>query len=271
MNDSAKAAAKIIKARAGGAIDAAMVLGTGLGTLADEAEKAVAIPYEDLPGFPKVGVTGHSGKLVIGKIAGKQIAMMTGRAHYYENGDANAMRGALAAFKAAGLKRLLLTNACGSLRPDWRPGAIAIVSDHINYAGMNPLIGEKSDARFVTMNDAYDPAMRAALRAGAAAAGVPVHEGVYLWYSGPSFETPAEIRMSRILGADIIGMSTAPEVILARFLGLRVAALSLITNLAAGIEGARPSHAETKEVGKRGAADLKKIVRAFLSQPDRGR
>ena len=270
-NEHAANAAKIIRARGKQPIDAAIVLGTGLAGLADEAKRAVSIDYADLPGFPRVGVSGHAGRLVIGDLGGRHVAMMTGRGHYYENGDANAMRGALSAFKAAGIGTLLLTNACGSLRPDWRPGAITIISDHINYAGVNPLIGESSDARFVTMNDAYDPALRGGLSAAAAKAGVPVHEGVYLWYSGPSFETPAEIRMARVLGADIIGMSTAPEVILARFLGLRVAALALITNLAAGIEGARPSHAETKEVGARGAEAMKKIVRGFLASPGPGK
>ena len=249
-----------------GPVKTAIVLGTGLASLADEANNAVSIAYKDLPGFPHAGVSGHAGKLVIGEVAGKRIAMMAGRGHYYENGDAAAMRGALAALQAAGVENLLLTNACGSLRADWRPGSLAVISDHINYAGMNPLIGEQSDARFVPMNNAYDPGMREALKLAAAANNIPIHEGIYLWYSGPSFETPAEIRMARILGADIIGMSTAPEVILARFLGLKVAGLSLITNLAAGIEGAAPSHAETKLVGAQGADSLKRLVRDFLAR-----
>ena len=165
--------------------------------------------------------------------------MLAGRAHYYEHGDAAAMRPALEALAALGIETLILTNAAGSLEPDMPPGSVMLITDHINFSGTNPLIGEPSDARFVGMTEAYDAGLRAAHRDGRARRRAsPLHEGVYMWFSGPSFETPAEIRMARIMGADAVGMSTVPEVILARFLGLRVAACSVITNLAAGMTGA---------------------------------
>ena len=176
------------------------------------------------------------------------------------------MRGPLAAARALGVGRLLLTNASGSLRPAIGPGSLVMLSDHINLSGLNPLIGEASDARFVPMTDAYDPALRRALRAAAQEAGLPLAEGVYAWFSGPSFETPAEVRMAGILGADLVGMSTVPETILARFLGFSVAAISVVTNLAAGIEGGDPHHAETKAVAARAGADLARLAAAFVAR-----
>ena len=156
--------------------------------------------------------------------------------------------------------------AAGSLRADIRPGDLMLLSDHINFSGLNPLIGEATDARFVPMGDAHDPALRAALRTSAEAVGVALPEGVYAWYSGPSFETPAEIRAIRILGGDAVGMSTVPEVILARFLGLRVTAISTITNMAAGLSDEKISHEHTKAMAPLGAAKLERVLRHFLRQ-----
>lgn len=174
------------------------------------------------------------------------------------------MRPALEALGDLGVNRLILTNAAGSLRPDVRPGDIMMLSDHINFSGLNPLIGEPSERRFVSMADAYDPAMRQALRASAEAEGVALAEGVYAWYSGPSFETPAEIRALRILGADAVGMSTVPEVILARLLGMRVAAISTITNMAAGMSDEVLSHEHTKEMAPLGAQKIERVLRRYL-------
>lgn len=246
----------------------AIVLGTGLGALADEVEEAIAVPFADLPGFPASGVSGHAGRLVVGRLEGRRVALLQGRAHYYEAGEAAVMAAPLATLAALGVRTLLLTNSAGSLRADWRPGRIVAIADHINLSGANPLIGDGSDRRFVSMTDAYDPALRADLRAAAAEAGLPLGEGVYVWFSGPSFETPAEIRMAQRLGGDLVGMSTAPETILARRLGLRVAALSMITNLGAGMEGAAPTHAETKEVALAGAAALRSLARGFIRLRD---
>jgi purine-nucleoside phosphorylase len=160
---------------------------------------------------------------------------------------------------------LILTNAAGSLRPDMPPGSVMLITDHINFANRNPLIGETTDARFVGMTQAYDADLQDAARAAARAEGVDLAEGVYIWFSGPSFETPAEIRAARVLGADAAGMSTVPEVILARFLGMRVLAFSVITNLAAGMSGAELSHEETKAVAPEGGAKLRRILTQLLT------
>lgn len=254
-----------IRARAGAEpVALGLVLGSGLGHLA-EAVDGVAIDYADLPGFPHAGVSGHSPRLVIGRLEGVRVAVLGGRAHYYETGDAAAMRAALETLAALGATRLILTNAAGSFRPDIPPGELMLLSDHINFSGRNPLIGEPTDRRFVAMADAYAPALRRALKAAAEAEGVALAEGVYAWYSGPSFETPAEIRALRILGADAVGMSTVPEVILARFLGLEVAAISTITNMAAGLSDEQLSHEHTKAMAPLGAAKLERVLRRFLA------
>jgi len=240
-----------------------LILGSGLGHLA-HAVDGVAIPYADLPGFPHVGVSGHNPHLHIGTLEGVRVAVFGAREHYYENGNSAAMRPALDLLQALGADHLIVTNAAGSLRPDIRPGDLMLLNDHINFSGLNPLIGEKTDARFVPMTTAHDPDLRAALRAAAKVEGVALPEGVYAWYSGPSFETPAEIRAIKILGGDAVGMSTVPEVILARFLGLKVAAISTITNMAAGMSDEQISHEHTKAMAPLGAAKLERILRAYL-------
>lgn len=245
---------------------AAIVLGSGLGGLADEIGDAVRIPYGELPGFPGSGVTGHAGEVVAGSFAGRPVLMLAGRSHYYEQGNAAVMRPVLETLAGLGISRLILTNAAGSLDPAMPPGAVMLVTDHINFSGTNPLIGEPTDRRFVGLTEAYDAGLRAALRQAAAATGTLLHEGVYMWFSGPSFETPAEIRMARLLGASAVGMSTVPEVIVARFLGLRVAACSVITNLAAGMTGAELSHEETRDVAPLGGARLATVLRHVFQE-----
>ena len=254
----------IVLERAGAApVVLGLVLGSGLGALADMVE-GVAIPYADLPGFPQPGVSGHAAKLAIGDLDGVRVAVFGGRTHFYETGDAAAMREPLALLPRLGADRLILTNAAGSLRPDILPGDLMLLSDHINFSGRNPLIGEPSDARFVNMSQAYDPDLRAALKAAAEAEELALAEGVYAWYSGPSFETPAEIRAIRTLGADAVGMSTVPEAILANFHGLRVAAVSVVTNMAAGLSDEAISHEHTKAMAPLGAAKLQRILRRYL-------
>ena len=242
-----------------------LVLGSGLGGLADAAEEAVVVPYADLPGFPVPGVAGHAGRLAVGQVAGKRVALFQGRGHYYERGDPRAMFVAIETFKRLGGRTLFLTNAPGGHRPEWAPPALVAIVDHINFAGANPLIGLPTDARFVPMTEAYDRAHLATLRAAARAAGVALGEGVYMGFSGPSFETPAEIRAARILGADLVGMSTVPETLIARYLGLRCVAVSLVTNFAAGLSGGDPSHRETQEVAARGARQLRALLAAFVA------
>ncbi len=260
-------AAGIIRDAAGTSrIACAIVLGTGLGPLAGAVSDPVILPYAALPGFPAVGVSGHAGRLVIGTLEGRRVAVLQGRAHTYETGDPRVMKPVIDTLAALGVPRLLLTNAAGSLKPDMRPGSVMVIEDHIALFGPNPLIGEAGDSRFVPMNDAYDPGLRAAIAHGAARRRVALHEGVYAWVTGPSFETPAEIRALRVLGADAVGMSTVPEVILARHAGLKVAALSMITNLAAGLAPDAPSHAETKAVATTGAAAMEAVIRGFLAE-----
>lgn len=261
------AAAEILAQKLGGLQPTtAIVLGSGLGSLAQEVAEPIRIPYTDLPGFPQSGVSGHAGEVVAGHLGGKQVLLLAGRAHYYEHGDAAVMRPALETLAAFGIDRLILTNAAGSLKPDMPPGSVMLITDHINFSGSNPLFGEPSDRRFVGLTEAYDARLRAVLEASAAATGTPLHRGVYMWFSGPSFETPAEIRMARMFGADAVGMSTVPEVILARFLGLRIVACSVVTNLAAGMTGSELSHQETKDMAPVGGARLVAILKHALGQ-----
>jgi purine-nucleoside phosphorylase len=256
----AEANAMLIKARTYLQPKLGLVLGSGLGGLVDIIEDAVAIPYGDLAGFPHPGVSGHAGKLIIGRIGGLPVAVMAGRAHYYESGNAGVMRPALETLKALGVEAMILTNAAGGIRPHLGPGTVMLITDHINFSGSNPLFGEKSDARFVGLSNAYDGALQNALRGASAATGNPLAEGVYMWFSGPSFETPAEIRFAQGVGADAVGMSTVPEVILCRFLGLRVAACSVVTNFGAGMTAGELSHEETKEMAPLGGRKLQAIL-----------
>jgi purine-nucleoside phosphorylase len=264
MSKNAEDLAGLIRARAGDApVRLGLILGSGLGHIANEVD-GVAIPYGALTGFPHAGVSGHNPNLVIGDLEGVRVAVFGGRAHYYESGRGDAMRLPLEVLKALGAEAMIATNAAGSMRPDMPTGSIMCLSDHINFSGLNPLIGEPTDARFVPMKDAYDPAIRAGLHAAAKTADVEMADGIYAWYSGPSFETPAEIRAIRMLGADAVGMSTVPEVILARFLGLKAAAISTITNMAAGMSDEAISHEHTKAMAPIGAAKLEKVLRGFL-------
>lgn len=266
MSRNAEALADQIRSRAGAEpVRLGLILGSGLGPLA-EAVAGTAIPYTELPGFPQAHVSGHNPKLVIGQLEGTRVAVLGGRAHYYESGNAAAMRPALETLKALGAETLILTNAAGSLRPDMPTGSLMLLADHINFSGLNPLVGEPTDARFVPMTDAYAPTLRAALKAAAKAEAIDLHEGTYAWYSGPSFETPAEIRAIHTLGADAVGMSTVPEVILARFLGLKVAALSAITNMAAGLGTEAISHEHTKAMAPIGAVKLERVLRRYLQK-----
>ncbi len=259
---------RLIQSRAGAApVRLGLILGSGLGHLA-ETVSGVAIDYAELPGFPHAGVSGHNPKLVIGDLEGVRVAVFGGRAHYYESGNPAVMRLPLEVLAALGAEAVIATNAAGSLRPDIRPGDVMLLSDHINFSGLNPLIGEPTDRRFVPMTDAHDPGLRARLKAAAKTEGIALPEGIYAWYSGPSFETPAEIRAIRALGADAVGMSTVPEIILARFLGLKAAAISTITNMAAGLSDEKISHEHTKAMAPLGAAKLERLMRRMLRDLD---
>jgi purine nucleotide phosphorylase len=245
----------------------AVILGSGLGGFADEVAQVAAFPYADLPGFPPTTVGSHAGRLVLGHVGPTPVAVLQGRAHYYERGKADEMRAAIRAVADLGCETLLQTNAAGSLRLDMPPGSVMAISDHINFAGINPLFGiGPGDSRFVDMVDAYDPALLKKLLIAAREAKVICHEGIYIFFSGPSFETPAEIRAARVLGADAVGMSTAPETILARHAGLKVVALSLMTNYAAGLVPGALGHEQTLAVAGAASANVCRVLRTFLEQ-----
>jgi purine nucleotide phosphorylase len=246
----------------------ALILGTGLGGFADEVKTVAAFPYAELDGFPRPTVSSHAGTLVLGHVGRLPVAVLRGRAHYYENGRADEMAGAVDTLKAIGCETLLQTNAAGSIRLDMPPGSLMAITDHINFTGVNPLFGRGPERRFVDMVDAYDPGLTKKLLAAAKDVAVMCHEGVYVWFCGPSFETPAEIRAARILGADAVGMSTAPETILARHAGLKVVGLSLMTNYAAGLVPGGIGHEQTINVAGQAAGNVAKVLRAFLERYD---
>lgn len=255
----------LVKGLEGRSPRTAMILGSGLGDLADTVQDAVSIPYEDLPGFPAGNVTGHSRRVVAGTIAEKPIMMLSGRVHYYEQGDAAAMRPVIEALSGIGIENLVLTNAAGSVDTAIEPGSVMQITDHINWSGMNPLMGEETDARFVDLSEVYDRELRSVFRQAADTASIPMAEGIYMWFSGPTFETPAEIRLSQTLGANAVGMSTVPEAILARFYGLRVAGFSVVTNMGAGMHSTTLSHDETKQMAPIGGEKLAKILTQAVS------
>jgi len=259
-------AADIIRAQlAGLEPKTAVILGSGLGTLVDGIENAKRIAFADLPGFPAGSVSGHAGEVVTGTLSGRPVIMLSGRVHYYEKGDASVMRLPIATLRELGVDNLILTNSAGSLREELAPGSVMRITDHINYSGYNPLIGEESDKRFVGMTQAYDKDLADRMERAAEKLGIPLASGVYMWFSGPSFETPAEIRMARILGADAVGMSTVPEAILGRFFDMKVTAASVVTNYGAGMTGGELSHAETKEMAPIGGGRLASILTTMIA------
>jgi purine-nucleoside phosphorylase len=265
------AAAEVLTARAGagGFPRVAVVLGSGLGGVADALTDPVVVPYAELPGFPRLTVEGHAGQVSIGALGGVRVALLQGRAHLYEGGDPEAIRTPVRALRTAGAEILVLTNAAGSLRPQVGPGRLMAIADHINLSGTNILIGPNDPAvgpRFPALREAYDPGLRASLREVARSLGIELAEGVYLAVSGPSFETAAEIRAFGILGADAVGMSTVHETIVARHCGLRVAAISAITNLAEGLSHVELSHEQTLRDGERAGRDLTRLLLGFVER-----
>jgi len=257
-------AESVLRKKAGGDFEIALVLGSGLGALAEQIDDAIHIPYSDIPGFPVLGVSSHAGELIAGKMGGRKILLFAGRVHFYENGDATAMALPIDVAKALGCHSLILTNAAGSLDTNMPPGEIALISDHINFSGLNPLIGYEGDERFVDLSHAYDPDYCALAQNLAGQLDVALKPSIYMWFSGPSFETPAEVRAAGILGADLVGMSTVPEVIIARHRGLRVAAFSVVTNFAAGKSGDDLNHGDIKLLAAEGAAKLIRLLPPFL-------
>ena len=241
-----------------------IILGSGLGPFVESVEEQIIFSYDELPGFPEAGVKGHAGKLILGRVNGTEVAVLQGRAHYYEYGKADVMRTPVQTIKELGCETLILTNAAGSLLPEAQPGSVMLLTDHINFTGVSPLFGETETSRFVDMGGAYNPSLCEKFRNAAKTKNITLHEGVYVWFCGPSFETPAEIRTAKLLGADAVGMSTVPEVILARFFGLKGAAVSIITNMAAGMGDEDLSHTQTMENAGMAANDLQALLGEFL-------
>lgn len=244
----------------------AIVLGSGLGGFADEVKPVATIPYSELPGFPQPTVRGHAGRLVLGHVGPTPVAVLQGRAHYYERGRADEMKVPIQAMAELGCEAVLLTNAAGSLRLDMPPGSLMAISDHINFTGVNPLFDFGRNRNFVDMVDAYDPELLKKLLAIAKEVGIVCHDGVYIWFSGPSFETPAEIRAARVLGADAVGMSTVPETILARHAGMKVVGLSVMTNYAAGLVPGAIGHEQTITVANASSGKVRRLLSAFLER-----
>jgi purine-nucleoside phosphorylase len=244
---------------------AGVVLGSGLGEYANELQPVASISYADLPGFPATGVAGHAGKLVLGTVGGTPVALLAGRAHYYEHGDASVMKVPVRTLSGLGCEMLILTNSAGSLKLDMPPGRVMLITDHINFTGQSPLFGETGSERFVDMVGAYDGASGQRLKDIAVARNIPLHQGTYMWFCGPNFETPAEIRAANVLGADAVGMSTVPEVILARHARMKVAALSIVTNFAAGMSQEKLSHAHTLENARLAADAVRRLLNGFVA------
>lgn len=266
MNEITTAAA-YLRAQLPFTPDLALVLGSGLGALAEQIENAVIIPYRVVPGFPVSTAPGHAGQLVAGQLAGKNVLCMQGRFHYYEGHEMSAIALPVRVFKALGCRALILTNAAGGVNWDFNVGDIMLITDHINFMGANPLRGANDDTvgpRFCDMTHVYAPDLQEKARQVAKAQNVLLQSGVYLGYMGPSFETPAEIRAFRVLGADAVGMSTVPEAIAASHCGLPVLGLSLITNMAAGMAGKRLDGAEVIEIADQRGPVFQKLVRGIV-------
>ena len=258
-----------IRTRCGAVPETAVVLGSGLGDFADRLAGAYVTPYEDLPNWPRPAVVGHSGRLVIGNIADRRVAALAGRAHFYEGHDLETVVFAVRVMGRLGVKQVILTNAAGGINTAFAQGALMIIDDHINLLGSNPLIGPNDDrlgVRFPDMSEVYSARMREIADTAAAAAGIPVRHGVYVATHGPSYETPAEIRYFRKIGADAVGMSTVPEAIAARHMGLEVLGISCITNMAAGVLPGPLNHEEVMDTARRVRGSFIALLEGILAR-----
>lgn len=246
-----------------------IILGSGLGDLASRIKEPVFLPYSDIPDFPQSTVQGHTGRFVVGTLGGVDVICMEGRLHSYEGYPYPALALPIRAMRAVGVDTLFISNAAGSFHSDMPPGSLMAISDHVNWSGFGPLIGPNDESigpRFVDLGNAYDRDLRVILHKTAQDAGIHLHEGVYFWYTGPNFETPAEIRVFKMLGADAVGMSTVPECIAAVHCGMKVVAVSAITNLAAGLSDEVLSHDHTLEQSKGISDRFCLLVEAFVAR-----
>ena len=245
----------------------AVVLGSGLGTFGDELQKPVRIPYKDIPGFPLSTAIGHKGELAIGELNGLPVAVMQGRFHLYEGYSAKQVVSGIRLLHELGVRRVVLTNAAGGINTAYATGALVLISDHINLQGANPLVGPNDDLlgpRFPDMTEAYSSKLRLSARRVADELGIQLHEGVYAAVLGPSYETPAEIRYLRTIGADLVGMSTVAETIAANHLGMAVLGISCVTNLAAGLSSHKLDHLEVLEIARQVSATFLRLLNRAL-------
>ncbi len=257
----------LIESKIDGKPDIGLVLGSGLGVMADEIEDAVVIPYQEIPHFTTSTVVGHKGQLVVGRLEGKRVVAMQGRFHYYEGHSLDAVTFPIRVMKAIGVETIIVTNAAGGINTGYRPGDLMLIRDHLNMTFRNPLIGPNDDElgpRFPDMSEAYSARLREVAKQAAAELGIDVREGVYVGLLGPSYETPAEIRMLRILGGDAVGMSTVPEVIVARHMGVEVLGISCISNMAAGILPQPLSHEEVMETTEKVKTQFIGLIHGIL-------
>ena len=263
-----KAAAAIRKHASKEQPKVGIILGSGLGGLSKSIADAVRIPFGDIPGFPTATVAGHEGAVIVGSLGGREVVALSGRFHMYEGHSAALAAFPVRVFHALGALELFVSNAAGGISPKLAVGDLMMISDHLNLMGANPLVGDaqEGEIRFPDMTDAYNPGLRWLLRTTAEKLGITLREGIYAGLLGPSYETPSEVKMLRLLGADAVGMSTVPEVIVARALGMRVAGVSCITNAAAGVTGSALSHAEVLETTNRVSASFQSLVTEYLAR-----
>lgn len=244
--------------------EVAVVVGSGLGGITQNIAHTVLIPYAEIPHFPKPTVAGHAGQLVAGTLAGKKVVVLSGRFHLYEGRAVDEVTFPIHVVDALGIKLLIVTNAAGGINPQFKPGDLMMIEDHINFTGSNPLLGFGNGVKFLDLTQAYAPRLREKLDAAAEKLQIPIWRGVYLATTGPSYETPAEVKAFAWLGADAVGMSTVPEVIIARYHNLEVLGISVITNLAAGISSKRLSHEEVLTAGKAAEDKLARLLTEFI-------
>ena len=268
LYDEVMNAVRFIQARIACRPRTAVILGSGLGSIADQLEDRELLPYAEIPGFPKSDVSGHAARFVFGTVNGSPVVAMQGRFHYYEGLTMRQLSFPIYVLRQLGVERIIVTNACGGINRDLNPGDLMLITDHINLTGCTPLIGDNDERfgpRFPDMTEVYDHALRSLAREAAASLSIPLKEGVYAFFTGPCYETAAEIRAYRTLGADAIGMSTVPETIAARYLGMRVLGITCITNMATGISTTPHSHEEVLATAEASSRMFCRLLERILS------
>ena len=269
LYDEVMNAVRFIQARIACRPRTAVILGSGLGSIADQLEDRELLPYAEIPGFPKSDVSGHAARFVFGTVNGSPVVAMQGRFHYYEGLTMRQLSFPIYVLRQLGVERIIVTNACGGINRDLNPGDLMLITDHINLTGCNPLIGDNDERfgpRFPDMTEVYDHALRSLAREAAASLSIPLKEGVYAFFTGPCYETAAEIRAYRTLGADAIGMSTVPEAIVANYLGMKVLGIACITNMATGMGKTPHSHEEVLAIANASSRVFCRLLERVLSQ-----